>query len=425
MTVPGDGPNVPRLGRLIPVPDAPVKPILSLAGFTRHGPAPIPSVLDAGNVVHVTTGRVAIALALEIMGLEPGQKILVPAYHCASMIMPLSWVRAEPAFYRVREDMSVDLDDVAAKIDGSAKALMVTHYFGFPQDMLRIRRFCDDHGLKLVEDCAHSFFGRVDGRPVGAYGDFAIGSPRKFFPAFDGGCLVSRNCDLKAIRTREQGLGANLKAVLTLSQDAIGFGRLSALGPVVDGLKTVRDRLRGPQAETDAASAEASGNPAADNSGDFGEFDGAWIDKKPMAVSRAVMRTFSNEYVIARRRRNYGILLHELENLPACRPLNPELPDDVVPYMFPIWIDKLDRIFPRLEDDAVPMQRFGQFLAPGIDESVCEVSARLSHHALQLPCHQALSEDELASIVDRVRRAVRGQSRPGPVSRSQKIAALA
>ena len=94
MTVPGDGPNVPRLGRLIPVPDEPVKPILSSGGFVRRPPARIPSVLDIGSVVYLTTGRVAIALALEIMGLEPGHKVLVPSYHCASMIMPLAWVGA-------------------------------------------------------------------------------------------------------------------------------------------------------------------------------------------------------------------------------------------------------------------------------------------------------------------------------------------
>ncbi len=179
MTVPGDGPNVPRLGRLITVPDAPVKQILSAGGFVRRSPARIPSVLDVGSVVHLTTGRVAIALALEIMGLERGHKVLVPSYHCASMIMPLAWVGAEPAYYRIREDLSADLDDIAAKIDDRTKALMVTHYFGFPQDMPRIRRFCDDRGLKLIEDCAHSFFGRIDGRPVGAYGDFAIDAVRQ------------------------------------------------------------------------------------------------------------------------------------------------------------------------------------------------------------------------------------------------------
>ena len=428
LTVPGDGPNVSQLGRLIPVPDAPVKPILSLAEFLHRPPAAIPSLLDAGNVVHLTTGRVAIALALEFMGLKPGQKVLIPAYHCASMIVPLSRVGAEPAFYRIREDLSVDLDDVEAKIDGACKALMVTHYFGFPQDMPRIRRFCDDRGLALIEDCAHSFFGRIAGRPVGAYGDFSIGSQRKFFPVFDGGCLISPTVASDRVATREQGMGANLRAVLTMCQDAVGFGRLPALRPFVDGLKAVRDRLPAREAEADGSSAEVSGNPAEDNSGGFGEFDGAWIDKKPMVISRAVIGTFSKGYVIARRRRNYEALLHGLENLPGCRPLNPELPDDVVPYMFPIWIDDLDGVFPRLEDAAVPMQRFGQFLAPGIDESVCEVSARRSHHSLQLPCHQALSETDLALIIDRVRRAVRGRSRTASesrsVSRSQEKAAV-
>jgi dTDP-4-amino-4,6-dideoxygalactose transaminase len=412
LTVPGTGPNVPRLGRLIPVPDAPVKPILSLAEFLHRPPARIPSILDAGNVVHLTTGRVAIALALESLGLKPGDKVLVPAYHCASMIMPLNRVEAEPVYYRVGDDLSVDLGDIEAKIDGATKALMVTHYFGFPQDMPRIRQFCDDHGLALIEDCAHSFFGRIAGRPIGSFGDFAIGSQRKFFPVFDGGCLISPTISADRVATQEQGAGANLKAVLTLSQDAIGFGRLPALRPFVDGLKAVRNLARGAATEVDESVAEASGNPAEDNSGGFDDFDGAWMDKKPMVVSRAVLGTFSKGYVIARRRQNYAALLHGLGDLPGCRPQFPELPDDVVPYMFPIWIDDLDAIFPCLEDEAVPMQRFGQFLAPGIDESVCEVSAQRSHHSVQLPCHQALSEADLALIIDRVRRAVRGASRP-------------
>ena len=424
LTVPCDGPNVSQLGRLIPVPDAPVKPILSVAALLHRPAAGIPSVLDAGNVVHLTTGRVAIALALESMGLTPGHKVLVPSYHCASMIVPLGQVGAEPVFYRIREDLSVDLDDIEARIDNQTKALMVTHYFGFPQDMPRIRRFCDDRGLALIEDCAHSFFGRIGGRPVGAYGDFAIGSQRKFFPVFDGGCLVSSTVAPHRAATRGQGMGANLGAVLTLSQDAVGFGRLPALRPVIDGLKAVRDRLRGPGAEADEPSAEASSNPAEDNSGEFGEFDGAWIDKKPMVISRAVIRTFSKGHVIARRRQNYMALLHGLENLPGCRLLNPALPADVVPYMLPIWIDDLDRVFPRLEDAAVPMQRFGQFLAPGIDETVCEVSARRSHHSLQLPCHQALSETDIALIIDRVRHAIRGRSRPASASRAREKAAV-
>ena len=419
LTVSGDGPNVPRLGRLIPVPDAPVKPILSLDEFLRRWPAGIPSLLDAGKVVHLTTGRVAIALALECLGLKPGQKVLVPAYHCASMIMPLSRVGAEPAYYRIRDDLSVDLDDIKARIDGATKALMVTYYFGFPQDMPRIRRFCDDRGLALIEDCAHSFFGRIAGRPIGSYGDFAIGSQRKFFPVFDGGCLISPMVSPDRVATREQGFGANLKAVLTLCQDAIGFGRLPALRPLVDGLKSVRGQVRGSAAGADEPNAEASGNPAEDNSGGFGEFDGEWMDKKPMVISWAVIRTFSKGYVIDRRRRNYQALLQGLENLSGCRLLNPELPDDVVPYMFPIWIDDLDSVFPRLEDEAVPMQRFGQFLAPGIDQSVCEVSTRRSHHSVQLPCHQALSESDLALIIDRVRRVVQG--RPRPQSRSKSV----
>ena len=74
--------------------------------------------------------------------------------------------------------------------------------------------------------------------------------------------------------------------------------------------------------------------------------------------------------------------------------------------MFPLWISDLERVFPFLEDQAVPMQRFGQFLWPGVDESVCQVSAGTSRHLVQFPCHQELTGNEVETIIARVRAVV-------------------
>src|SRR5687767_14704924 len=64
-----------------PRASVPVAPALSLASFLRASGPPVPSILDAGDVRFVTSGRVAIALALREMGVGPGDAVLVPSYH--------------------------------------------------------------------------------------------------------------------------------------------------------------------------------------------------------------------------------------------------------------------------------------------------------------------------------------------------------
>ncbi|HSY29696.1 MAG TPA: aminotransferase class I/II-fold pyridoxal phosphate-dependent enzyme, partial [Burkholderiaceae bacterium] len=145
----------------------PTAPVLSMASIRGEGGKYVPSILDAAQVKYVTSGRVAIGLALKQMGVGANDSVLVPSYHCASMIEPIIWAGAKPVFYRIRPDTSVDLDDLATKVEGSTKVLMATNYFGFPQDLPALRAFCDTRGLKLLEDCAHSFLGECQGKPIG------------------------------------------------------------------------------------------------------------------------------------------------------------------------------------------------------------------------------------------------------------------
>lgn len=159
-------------------------------------------------------------MALRQMGVGTGDEVLVPAYHSPSMVPPVLWCGATPIFYRIGADASVDLDDVAAKTGPATRALMVTHYFGFPQDLAAIRAFCDARGLQLLEDCAHCFFGTHQGRPVGSWGDYAIASSMKFFPVYEGGCLVSARHRLDAVKLRPSGPGFEAKAALATLENS-------------------------------------------------------------------------------------------------------------------------------------------------------------------------------------------------------------
>ncbi|WP_267873647.1 MULTISPECIES: DegT/DnrJ/EryC1/StrS family aminotransferase [unclassified Massilia] len=129
------------LANPLPVrPVIPLAPILSASSFRRAGGARAATVLDAGEYRLVTSGRVAIGLALREIGVKEGETVLVPAYHSPSMIPPVLWRGAQPVFYRVGADGAADLADLAAKITANTRALMVTHYFGFPRRWRRSAR---------------------------------------------------------------------------------------------------------------------------------------------------------------------------------------------------------------------------------------------------------------------------------------------
>jgi perosamine synthetase len=326
----------------------------------------------------------------------------VPAYHCIVMVEPLLQVGAQPVFYALREDLSVDLDDVATRIDGETRAFIAVNYFGFPQDLGTLRRFCDLHGLSFIEDCAHSFFGDCAGRALGTFGHYAVASLAKFFPVRDGGCLVigAGVSDNLLLKQRSQGLSANLAAALDTVDDAVAFGRLGGLAPAMRFANRAKSLVR---AAIPSARTPQLENPAQQRSGQRGGFDPAWMGIRATTVSRMIGRHASRSQIVERRRQNYARLAEEFSGLRRCRPIFPHLPQGVVPYMFPLWIDHLSEIFPSLEDRAVPMQRFGQFLWPEMDERTCAVTKQHSHHSIQLSCHQELKEEEITAIIDRVR----------------------
>lgn len=380
---------------------APLAPVLEWRDFVPHRGARVPCVLDLRQRRFVTSGRMAIGLALRAMGVRPGSRVLVPAYHSPSMVPPVLHLGAQAEFYRVGMDACADLDDLAARLPG-ASALMVTHYFGFPQQMEPIRALCDRHGVPLLEDCAHSLFGSQGGRPLGAWGDYAAASTMKFFPTFDGGCLVSAHHVLDQ-HLQPAGLLFEAKAAYGALERSFAHGRLRAAAmllalPQRALLALWRWRKRGlPPARQNLA-------PQASESG-F-DFDPQWLDKRSSWFSRAVLALSSRRGLCRRRRRHYLALEQAVRGLPGCRPLHAALPEQVVPWVFPLLVDDPEPVFARLQAAGVPLVRFG--LPLGGAAAACANASALAQRVLGLPCHQALSANELAALATTLRGILAG-----------------
>lgn len=389
-----------------PASRVPLYPVISAGTFIGGAKASLPSLLDAKWVLPVTYGRMAIGLALRDMGIRPGEGVLIPAYHCLSMVDPVVSAGAKPVFFRVREDASVDLEDIRRRIDRTTRALMVPHFFGFPQEMVAIRALCDAERLVLLEDCAHVIFGEYRGAPLGSFGDYTIASPMKFFPIHDGGLLTSHRRPLDQVPLKPLGWKFSLKAAVVLLERSLQYRRLGPIRYLLAAPLWLKTRLLGLAKSVGPGKPEEWWGPAVGqrSSGRTGDFEPRWMDRRMSQTSRTIIRLASKSRIALERRRNYQVLLEGLSGLPGSRPLFPALPEGVVPFAFPLLVDEPARLFSPLKSQGVPIMRFGEFLSDEIRLDLFPEAVELSRRVFQFPCHQEMRPDELDWLVTTVRQ---------------------
>lgn len=384
----------------------PMHPVVSANSFRgARQPASNISVLDAGSVTFCTSGRYGLAKAFEISGLKQDDEVLVPAYHCPAMTAALIWLGATPIFYKLHDDLSIDLEDLRSKLSPAVKSLLAVHYFGFMQDLSSVRKLCDEYEIVLIEDCAHCFFGFHEGHNVGAQGDFAIASPMKFFPIYDGGCVVTKQ-PFEMRRSRRIGLAFELKSLFNILERSYDSGSLPLrwiFAPALLLKRAVWSTLKRHQS---SPVCDASSTPAALEGGHG--FDSNWRDAPISRASIALIHFVSQQRIVERRRMNYVYILDRVSELHGCHPLYPELPEGCVPYVFPVVVhEDADRVHMQLRTSGVPLLRWED-----ANVTECAVSQRYSRRLFMLPCHQELDFRELDWIVENLAAALSQWEQP-------------
>ena len=147
----------------------------------------------------VASGGYAMATALRAVGVKPGDKVLTNAFTLAPVPGSIASVGAEPVFVGVTEDLVIDLDDLAAKA-GHAKVLMLSHMRGHLCDMDRLIKICDEAGVTVIEDCAHTMGAAWNGVASGRQGAVGCYSCQtyKHVNSGEGGLLITDDEDIAA-----------------------------------------------------------------------------------------------------------------------------------------------------------------------------------------------------------------------------------
>jgi hypothetical protein len=369
-------------------------PALGWATFAGPKKASLPCVLDALHSRFTVSGRAAIALALRAIGVRAGDRVLVPTYHCPTMIAPVVAAGAEPVFYGIDSLGSPRLDALDVERIRGTRALIAAHYFGLPQPMGKVRAFCDRHGLALIEDCAHALFGMSDGRPVGHWGDYAIASLTKFLPVMDGGLLVSAR-PLAGARMTAPSLKVELRSIANAVEIGAHFGRLPGMNHVLAGLFGAAARLRG----------RARGIGARNESEPRKCKVAKWLaNDEQLNTHRDASRwtRFAagharRDRIVALRRRNYSLLAGLIADTPGIRPLRPEISPGAAPYVFPVYVEQPESIYLAVRASGIPVFRWDE-LWPGCPTLAGDVGLDWATHVFQLGCHQDLRPQEIGAI---------------------------
>lgn len=155
----------------------------------------------ADYCVGLASGLDALWLAFRILGIGPGDEVLVQGNTYIASVMGITINGATPIFVEPDAYFNIDAEKLEEKITEKTKAILVVHLYGQASRMDEVVRICKKHNLRLVEDCAQSHGACFDGKMTGTFGDIGCFSfyPSKNLGGFgDGGAIVTDDAQIAA-----------------------------------------------------------------------------------------------------------------------------------------------------------------------------------------------------------------------------------
>lgn len=150
---------------------------------------------DALQCSTVCNGTAALHLALEALGIGPGDEVVVPALTFVATANAVAYTGATPIFVDVDpHHWCMHPSRFEEAITPRTRAVIPVHLYGHPCDMDKIVEIADEHNVFVVEDAAEAHGAKYKGRPVGSLGDLATFSfyGNKILTSGEGGAITVR-----------------------------------------------------------------------------------------------------------------------------------------------------------------------------------------------------------------------------------------
>jgi perosamine synthetase len=168
------------------------------------------SYIGSDRAAATTSCTTALHLAVAILGLKPGDEVIVPAFTWVATANVVEYMGATPRFCDVDlETFNLDVAQLESLVGERTVGIIPVHLFGLCAEMGPVLKLGDRHGLWVVEDAACALGAWQDGRHAGTFGDLGAFSlhPRKSITTGEGGMLTTQRAewDEEARSLRDHG----------------------------------------------------------------------------------------------------------------------------------------------------------------------------------------------------------------------------
>jgi len=330
--------------------------------------------LSTDGMYFLNGGRACVTVIAKYLTSQNIHRILLPFYLCPTILDVLEASGLQYSFYRVHENLSIDIEDLQCKV-ADQQAIYFINYFGFPQPatVQQYLHTLQQQGKLLVEDNAQAGFMEH------TLGDLTFNSMRKLCPQ-DGGYLQTR-FDLSDI----------------IAQYA---GRPNRRLPII---RAYRHKLH---------------DYLLEGIGEFEELEELFRLSEQYYLQDGVIEGDEQERwhiehmdwegIKKKRRDNYLFLLELIAPIPGITPLFPELPARVMPMGLPVYIDGIsrDQVYEELGRASIGLVIHWEELLhnqrTAANAEVVEMASRM----LTLNCDQRTSKKQLKYMVHKLQKWV-------------------
>jgi dTDP-4-amino-4,6-dideoxygalactose transaminase len=169
------------------------------------------AAMGSRHAVALANGTVALELALRVLGIGPGDEVVVTPRTFIASASCIHAVGGRPVFADVDpESQNITADTVEPVLTPRTRAILCVHLAGWPCDMPAITALAGRRGLWVVEDCAQAHGATVLGRSVGSWGHVAAWSfcqDKIMTTGGEGGMLTTGDAELwrKAWEFKDHG----------------------------------------------------------------------------------------------------------------------------------------------------------------------------------------------------------------------------
>jgi dTDP-4-amino-4,6-dideoxygalactose transaminase len=190
------------------------------SGWVAQGPrvaafeAAVAARVGAEHGVAVSSCTAGLHMALVVLGIGPGDEVVVPSLSFIATANVVRYVGATPVFADVEmRTGNLTPQSVDAVLTRATRAVILVHQGGVPADIAGVHGVCDPIGVAVIEDAACAIGADFLDAPVGGHSDLVVFSfhPRKVITTGEGGMVMTRRSEWadRLRRLREHGMNVS------------------------------------------------------------------------------------------------------------------------------------------------------------------------------------------------------------------------